>query len=81
MPILFSVVAKEQNMLANFASCDGNFIEISQQVLSKIPSSIDKMTYYHGPYLIHYILEDKHLYLCITDKVSTHNQRLLYRSN
>ncbi|KOB74370.1 Synaptobrevin [Operophtera brumata] len=58
MPILFSVVAQKQNIIANFASCDGNFIEITRQFLSKLTSCDDKMTYYHGPYLIHYILED-----------------------
>lgn len=69
MPILFSAVAKKQKVLANFASCDGNFIEIALEVLSKLGKS-DRLTYYHGPYLIHYILEDKYLYFCITDKVS-----------
>lgn len=77
MPILFSVVAQKQEIIANFASCDGNFIEITRQVLSKLTSCNDKMTYYHGPYLIHYIFEDKHLYFCITDKVSTKRSILI----
>lgn len=70
MPILYSVTAHEKNILAEFASCDGNFIEITQQMLSKIPITDDKMTYFHGTYLIHYIVENKHTFMCITDKVS-----------
>lgn len=70
MPILFSAVAQEEDILSNFASCDGNFMEIMHQVISKIPTRDHKMTYFHGPYLIHYIVKNLHLYFCITDKVS-----------
>lgn len=71
MPIVFSAVASNRNIVSNFASCDGNFTEIAEQVLSKLPPCNKKMTYSHGTYLLHYIAEDGLLYFCITDKVST----------
>lgn len=70
MPILFSAVAYTRHVLAKYACCDGNFTEIVDEVLSKIPSEDHKMTYSHGHYLLHYIVDDHHFYFCITDKVS-----------
>lgn len=70
MPILFSAVASERTILSHFASCDGNFIEIAELVLAKLPKINNKMTYSHGTYLLHYINENSHVYFCITDKAS-----------
>lgn len=70
MPILFSAVACDKNVISNFASCGGNFTEIMELVLAKIPEQNQKMTYAHGQYLFHYIVADKYVYFCITDKVS-----------
>ena len=70
MPIVFSAIASNRNLVWNFASCDGNFTEITEQVLAKLPPCDSKMTYSHGVYLLHYIAEDNYLYFCITDKVS-----------
>lgn len=73
MPILFSIVACDKRIVADFASCDGNFMEIAEQVLSKISTNDHKMTYAHGPYLFHYITQDRIFYFCITDKVRLNN--------
>lgn len=81
MPIVFSAVASERNIVSNFASCDGNFTEIAEQVLSKLPTCNNKMTYSHGIYLLHYIAEDDYLYFCITDKVSTFLHSIFKRQN
>lgn len=71
MPILFSVVARGTVLLAKYASCAGNFTEVTEQLLSKIPPHDDKLTYSHGNFLFHYIAENKLVYFCITDDVST----------
>lgn len=71
MPILFSVVARGTVVLAKYATCAGNFTEVTEQILSKIPPHDDKLTYSHGNYLFHYIAENKLVYFCITDDVST----------
>lgn len=72
MPILFSVVARGTVVLAKYATCAGNFTEVTEQILSKIPPHDDKLTYSHGNYLFHYIAENKLVYFCITDDVSMH---------
>ncbi|KAH3835111.1 vesicle-associated membrane protein 7-like [Dreissena polymorpha] len=67
MPILFSTVARGTTVLAKYASCAGNFTEVTEQILAKIPPDNSKLTYSHGSYLFHYICEDRIIYLCITD--------------
>ena len=48
MPILFGVVARGTTVLAKYASCAGNFNEVVDQVLAKIPPENNKLTYTHG---------------------------------
>ncbi|CAG0916171.1 unnamed protein product [Notodromas monacha] len=67
MPILFSVVARGSYVLAKYASCVGNFQEVIDQILPRIPPDDSKLTYSHGNFLIHYVAEDGIVYLCITD--------------
>lgn len=69
MPILFSVVARGPIILAKYAACTGNFEEVTEKILAKIPPQNDKLTYSQGPYLFHYICEDYLIYMCITDDV------------
>jgi len=67
MPILFSTVSRGVTILAKNATCTGNFLEVTEQVLAKIKSPNEKLTYAHGKYLFHYISEDGIVFLCITD--------------
>ena len=48
MPLLFAVVARGNTILAKYAGCAGNFMEVVEQVLSKIPPENNKLTYTHG---------------------------------
>lgn len=49
MPILFSVIARGTTVLAKYASCAGNFTEVTEQILAKIPQNENsKLTYSHG---------------------------------
>ncbi|XP_033290028.1 vesicle-associated membrane protein 7-like [Orcinus orca] len=66
MAILFAV-ARGTTILAGHAWCGGNFLEVTEQILAKIPSENNKLTYLHGNYLFHYICQDRIVYLCITD--------------
>lgn len=70
MPILYSVIARGTTVLAKYASCAGNFAEVTEIIMSKIPPDNSKMTYSHGSYLFHYICENRIIYMCITDDVS-----------
>ncbi|XP_060065820.1 vesicle-associated membrane protein 7-like [Ylistrum balloti] len=67
MPILFAVVARGTTVLAKYASCAGNFTEVTEQIMSKIAPENSKLTYSHGSYLFHYVCDDRIVYLCITD--------------
>ncbi|XP_036601814.1 vesicle-associated membrane protein 7-like [Trichosurus vulpecula] len=67
MAILFTVVARGTTILAKHAWCGGNFLEMTEQILAKIPSENNKLTYSHGNYLFHYICQDRIVYLCVTD--------------
>ncbi|XP_063375296.1 vesicle-associated membrane protein 7-like isoform X2 [Cydia amplana] len=78
MPILFSAVALKNVVLSRFACCEGNFIEIANEVLSKVSLQNGKCTYFHGPYLFNYIAENGHLYFCITDKTCQRSKAFLF---
>uniref|UniRef100_A0A182MZX9 Vesicle-associated membrane protein 7 n=1 Tax=Anopheles dirus TaxID=7168 RepID=A0A182MZX9_9DIPT len=67
MPILYSVVTRGPTVLARYAECVGNFTEVTEQIIPKIQLENHKLTYLHGNYLIHYICENRVIYLCITD--------------
>lgn len=78
MPILYSVVARGTTILAKFASCAGNFAEVTEQILSRITPENSKLTYTQGSYLFHYISEDRVIYLCITDDDFERSRAFLY---
>ncbi|XP_064486493.1 vesicle-associated membrane protein 7-like [Ornithodoros turicata] len=67
MPILYCVVARGGTVLSRYASCAGNFAEVTEQILQRVSADTPKLTYTHGSYLFHYILKDGIIYLCITD--------------
>ncbi|XP_011383661.1 vesicle-associated membrane protein 7-like [Pteropus vampyrus] len=58
MAILFAVVARGTTILAKHAWCGGNFLEVTEQILAKIPSENNKLTYSHSKrfFLVHYPL-------------------------
>jgi len=68
MPLLYSVVSRGTIILAKHASCPGNFVEVTEQILSKINvKENSKLTYSHSHYLFHYVCEDGLIYLCISE--------------
>lgn len=71
MPIMYCVISRGLIVLTKYASCEGNFEEVTEKVLAKISPQNDKMTYSQGPYLFHYISSNNIIYMCITDDVST----------
>uniref|UniRef100_A0A8C1PSP5 Uncharacterized protein n=1 Tax=Cyprinus carpio TaxID=7962 RepID=A0A8C1PSP5_CYPCA len=48
MAILFAVVARGSTVLAKHACFSGNFLEVTEQILARIPSENNKLTYSHG---------------------------------
>ncbi|XP_018571959.1 vesicle-associated membrane protein 7 [Anoplophora glabripennis] len=78
MPILYSVVSRGGTVLAKYASCAGNFAEVTEQIIEKIPPQNDKLTYSHGNYLFHYISENRIIYMCITDDEFERSRAFLF---
>ncbi|XP_046437641.1 vesicle-associated membrane protein 7-like [Daphnia pulex] len=79
MPLLYSVVSRGNTVLARFANnCTGNFSEITEQVLAQIGLDDSKMTYSHGSFLFHYILQDRIIYLCISDDEFERSRAFLF---
>ncbi|KAF2879642.1 hypothetical protein ILUMI_26532 [Ignelater luminosus] len=78
MPILYSVISRGNTVLAKYASCAGNFAEVTEQIISKIPPYDNKLTYSHGNYLFHYVCELKVIYMCITDDEFERSRAFLF---
>lgn len=78
MPILYSVISRGNTILAKYASCAGNFAEVTEQIIAKIPGHDNKLTYSHGNYLFHYICESKIIYMCITDDEFERSRAFLF---
>lgn len=78
MPILYSVVARGTVILAKHATCAGNFDEVTENILAKIPPQPDKLTYSQASYLFHYIWDNNIIYMCITDDEFQKSRAFLY---
>jgi vesicle-associated membrane protein 7 len=78
MPILYSVISRGTTVLVRYASCAGNFAEVTEQIIGKIPPHDDKLTYSHGNYLFHYICEGHLIYMCITDDEFERSRAFLF---
>ncbi|XP_077292159.1 vesicle-associated membrane protein 7 [Arctopsyche grandis] len=78
MPLLYSVISRGTVVLAKYASCAGNFAEVTEQILSKIAPHNDKLTYSHGNYLFHYVCENGIIYFCITDDQFERSRAFLF---
>uniref|UniRef100_A0A1B6E5M8 Vesicle-associated membrane protein 7 n=1 Tax=Clastoptera arizonana TaxID=38151 RepID=A0A1B6E5M8_9HEMI len=78
MPILYSVIARGTTILSKYASCPGNFAEVTEQILMKIGPENGKLTLSHSSYLFHYVCEDRIVYMCITDDEFERSRAFLY---
>ena len=67
--ILCCVISRGTTVLARYAHCAGNFSEICELVLAKIPPGDGKMSYSHGEYFYHYTSQQGLITLAISGKV------------
>jgi len=65
--LLCCVVSRGTTVLARYAQCAGNFSEICELVLVKIPPGDGKMSYSHGEFLYHYTSQQGIITLAISD--------------
>ncbi|CAG8538452.1 4752_t:CDS:2 [Diversispora eburnea] len=73
MSLIYGLVARGSVILTEFTSSSGNFAQVTQAILEKIPPNNSKLTYVYDRqdksflYLFHYICEDGLTYMCMAD--------------
>jgi len=65
--LLCCVISRGTTVLARYAQCAGNFNEICELVLAKIPPGDGKMSYSHGEFFYHYTSKNGIITLVISD--------------
>ncbi|KAI8325964.1 synaptobrevin domain-containing protein [Martensiomyces pterosporus] len=65
--IIYALVARGPIILAEHSNTTGNFQQVTQAILEKIPPNDSKLTYVYDRYLFHYISEGGIVYLCMAD--------------
>ncbi|BES99357.1 unnamed protein product [Nesidiocoris tenuis] len=78
MPLYYSVIARGTVVLASYATCPGNFTEVTEQILTKIAPEDGKLSLSHNSYLFHYICEKRIVYMCITDDEFERSRAFLF---
>lgn len=68
MTILYALIARQKNVLAEFTSTSGNFPTVTRVLLSKIPESDGKMSYVYDKHVFHYIVDDGITFLCMSEE-------------
>uniref|UniRef100_A0A1D1ZDU1 Vesicle-associated membrane protein 7B n=1 Tax=Anthurium amnicola TaxID=1678845 RepID=A0A1D1ZDU1_9ARAE len=67
MSIIYGLVARGPVILSEYTNTTGNFTQVTQAILDKIPPNNSKLTYVYDRYLFHYICEDGVTYMCMAD--------------
>jgi len=69
--ILYGLVARGKNVLAEYTAVSGNFPTITRVLLGKISTDQDgKMSYVYDQYVFHYIVENHITYLTMCDDMN-----------
>eukprot|EP01094_Clydonella_sp_ATCC50884_P012143 TRINITY_DN2205_c0_g1_i1.p2 TRINITY_DN2205_c0_g1~~TRINITY_DN2205_c0_g1_i1.p2 ORF type:complete len:234 (-),score=61.86 TRINITY_DN2205_c0_g1_i1:197-856(-) len=69
MPIIYSLVARGPNILAEHATTSGTFHEVTRRLLSKLQQeSGARMSYVYDQHVFHYKMDDALIYLCMADQ-------------
>eukprot|EP01088_Endostelium_zonatum_P009195 TRINITY_DN223_c0_g1_i2.p1 TRINITY_DN223_c0_g1~~TRINITY_DN223_c0_g1_i2.p1 ORF type:complete len:219 (+),score=42.56 TRINITY_DN223_c0_g1_i2:275-931(+) len=67
MPIIYSLVSRGATVLAEHATADGNFIQVSRVILDKIQDQTGRMSYTYDRHFFHYSAMDGLIILCMSD--------------
>ncbi|KAH7825303.1 vesicle-associated membrane protein 7E [Monocercomonoides exilis] len=67
MPIIFSLVARGQYIIADASQQSGNFKQVAQRILAKMSQTDSKMSYQHDEYTFHYEVSNQLVFMCLTD--------------
>lgn len=53
MPILYALVSRDKNVLAEYTSISGNFPTVTRVLLSKIQNTDGRMSYQYDKYMLY----------------------------
>lgn len=67
MTILYSLIARNKTVLAEYTNTSGNFPTITRVLLGKITDEDGKMSYVYDQYVFHYIVDNHIIYMCMCD--------------
>ena len=70
MTILYALIARGKNVLAEFTPTSGNFPTITRVLLGKIPDTDGRMSYVYDSHVFHYQVENHITYLCMCDDMN-----------
>jgi len=68
MPILYALVARGTDVLAEFSGTTGNFQQISRRILEKLPTTDARMSYVYDRHVFHYVIHNRLAFLCMADE-------------
>uniref|UniRef100_A0A6U4MYF0 V-SNARE coiled-coil homology domain-containing protein n=1 Tax=Hemiselmis andersenii TaxID=464988 RepID=A0A6U4MYF0_HEMAN len=66
--IVYSLVARETVILAEFAAGTGNFASVTRKILEKIPGSDSRMSYVCDRHIFHIMVFDGLTYMCMAEE-------------
>lgn len=81
MKLLYSLVAREKTVLAEFTEQSGNFPTVTRVLLNKIDSATNgRVSYRYDEFMFHWLIDDGLTFLCMTnaDEADSGRVRLPY---
>ena len=66
--IVYALVAREKNVLAEFTMSSGNFPTVTRVLLSKILPHDSKMSYVYDKHVFHYVVSSGITYMCMSEQ-------------
>ena len=69
--ILYSLIARGKNVLAEHTKMVGNFPTVTRVLLAKIPEGDGKMSYLYDKHIFHYLCDRGIIFLCMCENEAT----------
>jgi len=68
MPLIYALISRTSDVLAEYTSAKGNFSTVTRVLLKKIPPDDARLSYIYDEHIFHYVVSDGLTYLCMTDR-------------
>lgn len=66
--IVYCLVSRESNILAQFSHTSGNFTEVAFKLLQNLPKEQGRKSYSHNDYIFHLNRDGNIIFLCMANK-------------